>query len=133
MAIKNHHVERKERLMVNLAFNFPSPHTNKSYVDKRRHYTIKVDIGEPEVVSEATIIHKELRLRSLVVIKKMFDRKIDSSFTYRVGENFAILRIGDNEIRVSLSFNEDNSLNILDNSMHLLKSQILEITKIPER
>ena len=75
MAIKNHHVERKERLMVNLAFNFPSPHTNKSYVDKRRHYTIKVDIGEPEVVSEATIIHKELRLRSLVVIKKMFDRK----------------------------------------------------------
>src|SRR6478752_13088 len=99
--IKSHNVDRKERLTVKVDFNFPTPHKNKAYVDARRHYTMKVDIGETIKIDKETIVSENLRLRSLVVIKKMFGSKIDSSLSYRVGENFAMLRIGDSTLRVS--------------------------------
>lgn len=127
--IKSHNVDRQERLMVKVAFNFPSPHKNKAYIDARRHYTMKVDISEAIKIDKETIITENFRLRSLVVIKKMFGSKIDSSLSYRVGENFAMLRIGDSTLRVSYSFNEKNELDVLDNSMHIPASRILEIIK----
>jgi hypothetical protein len=67
-----------------------------------------------------------VKLRSLISVKKMFGKKIDSSMTYRVGENFALLRIGVHELRISMSFEEDNILDIFDNSMHIQQSRILE-------
>lgn len=127
--IKSHNVDRQERLMVKVAFNFQSPHKNKAYIDARRHYTMKVDISEAIKIDKETIITESFRLRSLVVIKKMFGSKIDSSLSYRVGENFAMLRIGDSTLRVSYSFNEKNELDVLDNSMHIPASRILEIIK----
>lgn len=127
--IKSHNVDRKERLTVKVAFKFPSPHKNKAYVDNRRHYTMKVDIGETIKIDNEQTITENLRLRSLVVVKKMFGTKIDSSLSYRVGENFAMLRIGDSTLRVSYSFNEANILEVLDNSMHIPASRILEVIK----
>ena len=127
--IKAHNVERKERLRVNINFKFPSPHLHKSYEDKRRHYSMKIDKEDLVIINEESVLSENLRLRALVVIKKMFGTKIDSSLAYRVGENFGLLRIGDNNLRVSFSFNEDNTLNVLDNSSHILQSKILEISK----
>jgi hypothetical protein len=127
MSIKSHNVDRKERLMVDIAFKFPSPHNNKAYVDARRHYIMKVDISEAIKIDKEQTISQSLRLRSLVVIKKMFGSKIDSSLTYRVGENFGMLRIGDSTLRVSLSFNEKNEIAVLDNSMHIPASRVLEV------
>lgn len=127
--IKNHKVERKERLLVAIDFKFPDPHHRKSYVDKRRHFTMKVDINSPVTIDNECIVHQSLRLRALVIIKKMFGNKIDSSFTYRVGENFGMLRIGDNSLRIALSFSESNVLEVLDNSSHILQSRILENVK----
>jgi len=130
--IKNHKVERKERLVVEIDFKFPDPHSRKSYVDKRRHFSMKVDIDPPITIDSECTIRQTLRLRALVVIKKMFGNKIDSSFTYRVGENFGMLRIGDNNLRISLSFAENNILEVLDNSSHILQSRILENVRYQE-
>lgn len=127
--ITAHKVERKERLKVNISFRFPDPHLHKSYEDKRRHYSMKVDKEDLVIINEESVLSENLRLRALVVIKKMFGTKIDSSLTYRVGENFGLLRIGDNTLRVSFSFNEDNTIDVLDNSSHILQNKILEITK----
>lgn len=124
--IKTHKVERKERLMVKLGLEFPDPNNNKSYKDDRRHFTIRVDVGEPKKISEECTLNLNLKLRSLVVIKKMFGNKIDSSLKYRVGENFALLRINVTTLRVSISFSENNMLKVLDNSSHILESRILE-------
>jgi len=124
--IKNHKIERKERLTVDLGLKFPDPHKNKSYIDERRHFTVKVDIGEPVKVNEEKILDLKVKLRALVVIKKMFGSKIDSSLTYRVGENFALLRINVTTLRISMSFSEENILEVLDNSSHILESRILE-------
>lgn len=124
--IKNHKVERKERLVVDLGLRFPDPHKNKSYIDERRHFLVKVDIEEPKKITEEGVLDLKVKLRALVVIKKMFGNKIDSSLTYRVGENFALLRINVTTLRISLSFSEDNILDVLDNSSHILESRILE-------
>lgn len=124
--IKNHKIERKERLTVDLGLKFPDPHKNKSYIDERRHFIVKVDIGEPVKVNEEKILDLKVKLRALVVIKKMFGSKIDSSLTYRVGENFALLRINVTTLRISMSFSEANILEVLDNSSHILESRILE-------
>lgn len=124
--IKNHKVERKERLSVDLELKFPSPNNGKGYVDARRHFLVKVDIGEEVKVSEEGIFPLKVRLRALVVVKKMFNNKIDSSLTYRVGENFAMLRINSTILRVSYSFNEGNIFEVLDNSSHIFQSRILE-------
>ena len=130
--IKNHKVDRKERLTVNLELRFPSPHKNKSYVDDRRHYTVKVDVEEPIRVSEEGIVDLKVKLRALVVVKKMFGNKIDSSLTYRVGENFALLRINVTTLRIAYSFSEDNILDVLDNGSHILQSRILETSTITQ-
>lgn len=124
--IKNNKVERKERLTVDLGLKFPDPHLHKSYIDERRHYTVRVDVGEVQKVTEEGVLDLKVKLRSLIVIKKMFGNKIDSSLTYRVGENFALLRINVTELRISLSFSKDNILEVLDNSSHILESRILE-------
>lgn len=124
--IKTHKVERKDRLIVDLGLKFPDPHLHKSYVDSRRHYTVKVDIEEPQKITEETTLNLKVRLRALVVIKKMFGSKVDSSLTYRVGENFALLRINVTTLRVAVFFNEQNLLEVLDNSSHILESRILE-------
>jgi hypothetical protein len=123
--IKNHKVERKERITVNLGLKFPDPHLHKSYTDPRRHYTIKVDVGETTKVEKEETINLNVKLRALIVVKKMFGNKIDSSLTYRVGENFAMLRINVHTLRISLSFADSNVLEILDNSSHILESRIL--------
>lgn len=128
--IKNNKVERKERLTVDLGLKFPDPHKNKSYIDERRHYTIKVDVSEPQKVTEEGIHNFNVKLRSLVVIKKMFGNKIDSSLTYRVGENFVLLRINVHTLRISVSFKDGNILEVLDNSSHILESRILERTTV---
>jgi len=128
--IRNHKVDRKERLSVPLSLSFPNPHENKSYVDERRHYTVRVDIGETIKVEKEGILNIDVKLRSLIVIKKMFGNKIDSSLTYRVGENFAMLRINVTTLRISMSFSESNLLKVLDNSSHILESRILERTTL---
>lgn len=128
--IKTHKVERKERLVVKLGLKFPDPHSKKSYVDNRRHYTVRVDIGETTRVDQEGIVNMDVKLRSLVVVKKMFGNKIDSSLTYRVGENFVNLRINITTLRISVSFNDENLLEILDNSSHILESRILERTQV---
>jgi hypothetical protein len=124
--IGSHKVLRKERLMVDLGLKFPNPHHNKSYEDERRHYSVKVDLEEPQKVTTEGVLDMRVKLRSLISVKKMFGKKIDSSMTYRVGENFALLRIGVHELRISMSFEEDNILDIFDNSMHIQQSRILE-------
>lgn len=126
----NHKVERKERLMVDLGLKFPDPHHNKTYKDERRHYTVRVDVGEVQKVTEEGVVDMQLKLRSLLVVKKMFGNKIDSSLTYRVGENFALLRINVTVLRISYSFLEDNIFEVFDNSSHILQSRILETTTI---
>lgn len=126
--IKNHKVERKERLMVKLRLDFPDPHNNKSYQDERRHFTVKVDNGETEKITEESTLNLNIKLRSLVVIKKMFGNKIDSSLTYRVGENFGLLRINVTTLRIAFSFSEANAIKVLDNTSHILESRILERT-----
>lgn len=112
--------------MVNLGLKFPNPNQNKSYDDSRRHFTFKVDIEEEQKVETETTINLNCRLRALITIKKRFGIRVDSSMTYRVGENFAMLRIGDTTLRISMSFNEENLLDILDNSSHIFESRILE-------
>ncbi len=124
--IRTHKIERKERLTVDLGLKFPDPHKNKSYIDDRRYYTVKVDVGEPQKIKEEVVLDLKVKLRALVVVKKMFGNKIDSSLTYRVGENFALLRINVTTLRISMSFSEANILEILDNSSHILESRILE-------
>jgi len=124
--IKTHKIERKERLTVELSLKFPDPHKNKSYIDERRHFIVKVDVGEPVKVINEVTLDLRVKLRALVVVKKMFGNKIDSSLTYRVGENFALLRINVTTLRISMSFSEANILEVLDNSSHILESRILE-------
>lgn len=128
----NHKVERKERLSVDLKLKFPDPHHNKTYKDERRHYTVRVDVGENFKVTEEGVFNFKLKLRSLLVVKKMFGNKIDSSLTYRVGENFALLRINVHVLRISYSFFEDNIFDVFDNSSHILQSRILETTEISQ-
>lgn len=124
--IRNHKVDRKDRLTVDLTLKFPNPNHNKSYDDNRRHYLVKVDIEEPLKVVEEGLVQINLRLRSLVTIRKMFGTKIDSSLTYRVGENFALLRIHRTTLRISYSFEDDNIFDVFDNSSHIRDSRILE-------
>lgn len=124
--IKTHHVDRQERLKVKIGLNFPNPNNNKSYVDSRRHFTYKIDIEEEQKVEGETTINLECRLRALITIKKRFGTRVDSSMTYRVGENFAMLRIGDTTLRISMSFKGENVLDIFDNSSHIFTSRILE-------
>jgi hypothetical protein len=128
--IKNHKVDRKERITVSLALKFPDPHLHKSYTDPRRHYTVKIDVGETIKVDKEETIDLNVKLRALIVVKKVFGNKIDSSLTYRVGENFALLRINVHTLRISLSFADSNVLEILDNSSHILNSRILEKTSV---
>lgn len=130
--VKNHKVERKERLMVDLTLDFPSLHEHKSYVDNRRYYQIRVDAGETTRIDSEGLVTIKSRLRALVVIKRFFGKKIDSSMTYRVGENFATLRINKSLLKISMSFNEANILKVLDNSSHIMQSRILEVTTVED-
>jgi hypothetical protein len=128
----NHKVIREERLTVDLVLRFPNPHKNKSYIDNRRHYTVKLDGNEPLKIEGEEDVNLSVKLRTLVVVKKMFGKKIDSSLTYRVGENFAMLRINNTILKIAYSFREENVLEVLDNSSHVYQSRILEKITINE-
>lgn len=130
MAIKDNKVKREDRLTVKMTLGIPDPHRYKSYKDDRRHYIVRVDQEEILNIKEESNVDVELRLRSLVVVKKMFGTKgVDSVMTFRVGENFAIVKIGATELRVAISFNENNVLEILDSSSKIAQSRLLEVKK----
>jgi len=124
---KTHKVNREERLSVNIQFQFPSPHRQKSYEDKRRKYILSVDSKQILEVKEEYTAPLELKLRSLIVIKKMFDKKIDSVLSYRVGENFCILRMGESVLKIAVDFKAGNVFEVLDWSSKIAKERLLEV------
>lgn len=125
-------VKREERLRVRIAIIYPDPQKNKTYFDNNRHYTIKVDkelerVGENIVNEENKPKFEHFRLRALIVVKKKYKKTIDSTFTYRVGENFARLKVKGckEETIVAVDFTDGNFLSILDDCSHIKPSRIL--------
>lgn len=117
-------VKREERLKVNLLIAYPNLHQGKSYVDENRNFTISVDGGEETPPLKG--FNEEFRLRALIVIRKKYREKVDSTFTYRVGENFAELQVtGYSPMRIAINFESSNTLRVLDDCSHIRASRIL--------
>lgn len=131
--VPNQKVPREERLTVKLVVKAPNPHKQKSYVDDRRKYQVLIDSKEALEIKEESEIELNVKLRSLIVVKKMFgQKKVDSVMTWRVGENFSILKIGGTVLRIAMNFNDGNIFEILDSSSHIHKNRLLEIIKRDE-
>jgi hypothetical protein len=127
--MKKQNVKRAQRLGVKLLLIFPDLHAGKSYIDNNRNHQYLVDGQQRTKLG----LCEEFKLRSLIVVKKRYgvhshnDSGVDSTFTYRVGENFAELQVkGKPKVRVSISFESGNILNILDNTSFYKQSSIIK-------
>jgi hypothetical protein len=122
--MKNHTVKTEQRLEVKLLILYPNPNMGKSYMDTNRVYTITVDGGEEMMPIQGQ--EQSFKLRSLIVIQKKYRDKVDATFTYRVGENFAELQITKyQKMRIAIDFSDGNVLKVLDDSSHIRTSNIL--------
>lgn len=118
--MKKQNVKRTQRLGVKLLLRFPDVHSGKSYLDSKRNHLLLVDGKEEPILG----ISEEYKLRSLIVVLKRYGSSIDSTFTYRVGENFAELQLpGRPKKRVEVDFTKGNILRVLDNT-----SSVKELT-----
>ena len=114
--MEKQNVKREERLGVKLLLQYPDLHANKGYIDPKRNHLVLVDGVEVKPIKG---ISEEYKLRSLITVKKRYGEgsRVDSTFTYRVGENFAELEITNKKlVRVAVDFSKGNILKVLDNT-----------------
>ena len=112
-------VKTEQRLSVELKIIFPNLNRNKSYHDKSRKFKLFVD--EELIVTlnqhSARVYTDKFKLRSLIKVEKIYgvNSKPDSTFEYRIGNNFAILTNQSGfKKRVEVDFSLDNTLKIRD-------------------
>lgn len=109
-------VKLEERLLVKMEVRFPDINENKSYTSIFRKFNLFIDGELTEEFNQNAKRHHTMyfKLRSVISVHKVFEDKLpDSTFTYRVGENFAILKNQYGKTKkIAVSFEKDNTLYI---------------------
>lgn len=128
-------VKREERLKVSINVAYPDLQRNKSYFDSNRNFTIevggkgesKIDFRGENGSADNRIKNESFRLRVQIIIRKKYRTSVDSTFIYRVGENFARLQTRGKETIVAVDFTDSNTLEVLDDCSYIKPSRILTL------